>query len=92
MIGRCAVTLWTMFGLLATQIWACYMRGPDQYKGFMAAKFFMGFFGQVMGFFGPLFIVDMFFLHQRGRAFNILGVVSSLNRPLHRSGGGVQQM
>lgn len=38
--------LWCLFGTLITQIWACYMRGPGDYNGFMASKFFIGFFAQ----------------------------------------------
>lgn len=67
-----------MLGLMGTQIWACHMRGPGDYNGYMAAKFFAGFFGHTLGILGPLYVVDMFFLHQRGRAFNIMGVALQL--------------
>ncbi|KAH8651305.1 major facilitator superfamily domain-containing protein [Xylariales sp. PMI_506] len=77
-IGRCAVIFWTMVGVLATQIWACYMRSPNDYNGFMAAKFFMGFFGQTLAILGPLYVVDLFFLHERGRAFNCLGIAMNI--------------
>jgi hypothetical protein len=72
--GRGAVAFWTMLGLLGTQLWACYMRSPSDYKAFMASKFFMGLFGQTLGILCPLYVVDMFFLHQRGRAFNLVGI------------------
>lgn len=54
------------------------MRSPNDYNGFMASKFFMGFFGQTLTILGPLYIVDMFFLHQRGRAFNLLGIAMNV--------------
>ncbi|KAH8201056.1 hypothetical protein TruAng_004752 [Truncatella angustata] len=77
-IGRGAVIFWATAAVLVTQIWACYMRGPSDYNGFMAAKFFMGFFGQSLVILGPLYVVDMFFLHQRGRAFNLLGIAMNI--------------
>jgi MFS family permease len=63
-----------MLGVLGTQIWACYMRGPNDYEAYLAAKFFMGFFGQTLSILSPLYVVDMFFLHQRGRAFTLVGI------------------
>lgn len=54
------------------------MRGPDQYEAFMASKFFMGFFAQAVSIVGPLYLVDLFFLHQRGRAFNALGIAMNI--------------
>lgn len=45
-IGRSAVVLLCLLGTLITQIWACYMRSPNDYNAFMASKFFMGFFAQ----------------------------------------------
>ncbi|KAI1841022.1 hypothetical protein JX266_012803 [Neoarthrinium moseri] len=77
-IGRGAVAFWTMAGILGTQIWACYMRHANDYGAFMASKFFMGFFGISLSIIGPLYVVDMFFLHQRGRAFNLLGIAMNI--------------
>jgi len=37
----------------------------------MISRFFSGFFGTVTGVIGPRVLVDLFFLHQRGRAFTI---------------------
>lgn len=65
-------------GTLITQIWSCYMRAPDQYNAFMASKYFAGFFGNVVSVLGPMYLVELFFLHQRGRAFNVLGVAMNL--------------
>ncbi|KAK7733034.1 hypothetical protein SLS53_008363 [Cytospora paraplurivora] len=67
-----------LLGTLATQIWSCYMRAPDQYDAFMASKFFAGFFGNTVSVLAPLYLVELFFLHQRGRAFNILGIAMNL--------------
>lgn len=77
-IGRSATILWCLVGTLITQVWSCYMRRPDQYNAFIASKFFAGFFGNVVSVLGPLYLVDLFFLHQRGRAFNALGIAMNL--------------
>lgn len=50
------------------------MRSPHDYNAFLAAKFIMGVFGTTTITIGPLYLADMFFLHQRGRAFNALGL------------------
>lgn len=39
------------------------------YNSFIVSRFFSGFFGGVTGVLGPRILVDLFFLHQRGRAF-----------------------
>lgn len=36
------------------------------------SRYFAGFFGMVVSVLGPRYLVDMFFLHQRGRAFTVL--------------------
>ncbi|KUI64804.1 hypothetical protein VM1G_01242 [Cytospora mali] len=77
-IGRSATIFWCLIGTLITQIWSCYMRAPDQYDAFMASKFCAGFFGNAVSVLGPLYLVDLFFLHQRGRAFNFLGIAMNL--------------
>jgi MFS family permease len=41
----------------------------SQFNGFIVSRFFSGFFGGVTGVLGPRILVDLFFLHQRGRAF-----------------------
>lgn len=51
------------------QVWGAMMTHHDQYKAFIASRFLSGFFGGVTGVLGPRILVDLFFLHQRGRAF-----------------------
>jgi MFS family permease len=48
------------------------MTGKDQYGAYIASRYFSGFFGTVVSVLGPKYLTDMFFLHQRGRAFTIL--------------------
>ena len=45
------------------------MTEETQFNGFIVSRFFSGFFGGVTGVLGPRILVDIFFLHQRGRAF-----------------------
>lgn len=45
------------------------MTHEDQFNAFIVSRFFSGFFGGVTGVLGPRILVDVFFLHQRGRAF-----------------------
>jgi MFS family permease len=48
------------------------MTGADQYNPYLVSRYFAGFFGMVVSVLGPRYLVDLFFLHQRGRAFTIL--------------------
>jgi len=48
------------------------MTKPDQYGPYLASRYFSAFFGVTVSVLGPRYLVDMFFLHQRGRAFTIL--------------------
>ncbi|KAI9743888.1 MAG: hypothetical protein M1818_002622 [Claussenomyces sp. TS43310] len=70
-LGRSSVIFWTLIGCLLTQIWAALMTSRDQYNAFIASRFLSGFFGGVTGVLGPRILVDLFFLHQRGRAFTV---------------------
>lgn len=45
------------------------MTHKNQFNSFIVSRFFSGFFGGVTGVLGPRVLVDLFFLHQRGRAF-----------------------
>jgi MFS family permease len=48
------------------------MTGKHQYTSYLVSRYFAGFFGMVVSVLGPRYLVDLFFLHQRGRAFTIL--------------------
>jgi MFS family permease len=48
------------------------MTGQNQYWPYFVSRYFAGFFGMVVSVLGPRYLVDLFFLHQRGRAFTIL--------------------
>ena len=63
-----------MVGLLVTGIWAATMTKSDQYIAFVMARLFGGFFGGIAPALGADTIVDMFFLHQRGKGLTILNL------------------
>jgi hypothetical protein len=70
-IGRSSAVFWSLFGLTFCQIWSGLMTGKNDYTNFLGSRFMSGFFGTVTGVIGPRVLVDLFFLHQRGRAFTI---------------------
>lgn len=63
-----------MVGLLVTGIWSATMVHSNQYAAFVTARLFGGLFGGVAPALGANTIVDMFFLHQRGKAFTALNI------------------
>lgn len=50
------------------------MRSPNDYNTYLSAKLVMGIFAITVIIIGPLYLIDLFFLHQRGRVFNALGL------------------
>lgn len=61
-----------MVGLLVTGIWAATMIKSDQYIAFIMARLFGGFFGGTAPALGADTIIDMFFLHERGKVLTVL--------------------
>jgi MFS family permease len=51
------------------------MTGPDDYIPFTISRLICGFFGGIPAILGSGYIMDMFFLHQRGKAFAIFEVL-----------------
>ena len=56
-------------GLLVTGIWSATMTRSDEYGAFVAARLFGGLFGGTAPALGAGTFVDLFFLHQRRKAF-----------------------
>ncbi|GFP57233.1 efflux pump radE [Trichoderma asperellum] len=69
--GRPSVFFWSLLGLMGSDLWSSYMTEADQFNIFIVSRGFAGFFGTAVGVLGPRMLIDMFFLHQRGRAFTI---------------------
>jgi MFS family permease len=70
-IGRSSAIFWSLLFLLLAQVWASLMVHSTDFKGFIVSRFFGGALGTIAGVLGPRILVDMFFLHQRGRAFTV---------------------
>ena len=47
------------------------MTGPEQYTAFVMSRFFSGVFGAIPSVLGSRYLVDMYFIHQRGRVFSL---------------------
>lgn len=69
--GRPSIFFWSLLGLMGSDLWSSYMTKADQFNIFIVSRGFAGFFGTAVGVLGPRMLIDMFFLHQRGRAFTI---------------------
>lgn len=63
-----------MVGLLATGIWSATMTRSDQYIAFVMARLFGGLFGGTAPALGANTVVDMFYLHQRGKGLTLLNL------------------
>jgi MFS family permease len=75
LVGRSSVIFWSSIGTLACQIWAAKMTGPNDFIPFAISRAFCGAFGVIPAILGTGYIMDMFFLHQRGKAFAIFEVL-----------------
>lgn len=74
-IGRGAVVFWSLVGILIGQIWGAEMTGANDYIPFTISRLFTGFFGGIPAILGSGYIIDMFFLHQRGKAFAVFEIL-----------------
>ncbi|KAI9691707.1 MAG: hypothetical protein M1822_007779 [Bathelium mastoideum] len=68
-IGRSSVIFWSLLGAMACGIWAACQTGTDDYISFTISRLFGGMFGSVPSILGSGMIVDIFYLHERGKAF-----------------------
>lgn len=73
-LGRPAAMFWATVGLLLAQVWSSLLTAASDYAAYMASRGAAGFFGTVVEVLGPRLLVDLFFLHQRGRAFTVFFV------------------
>ena len=68
-IGRTSLIFWSLLGALSCQVWAAKMTYTEDYIPFIISRLLAGMFATVPTIFGPSYAVDIFFLHQRGKAF-----------------------
>ena len=63
---------------MACSIWAATSTHENDFQSFLASRIMAGSFASLSAILGSNFIVDMFYLHQRGRAFAIYGTMPAL--------------
>lgn len=68
-IGRSSCIFWGLLGALGCGIWAARMTGPEDYIPFVISRWLGSTFGSAASTIGAGTVLDMFFLHQRGKAF-----------------------
>ena len=68
-IGRTALIFWSLLGLLSCQIWAAKMTDTKDYIPFLISRLLAGMLSTAPTIFGPSYAIDIFFLHQRCKAF-----------------------
>lgn len=70
-IGRTSTIFWSTFAVLICNVWGAAMTESDQYIPFLLSRFFAGLGSTVPSAVGPRILADLFFIHERGRAFSI---------------------
>ena len=60
--------------MLGCSIWSACMTGEDDYIPFIISRWIGGTFGSVASTIGAGIVLDLFFLHQRGKAFAVYAV------------------
>jgi MFS family permease len=68
-IGRSSCIFWDMLGALAMCIWSATMTGSGDYIPFVISRWLSGTFGSAPSTIGAGTVLDIFFLHQLGKAF-----------------------
>ena len=70
-IGRTSTMLWSTSLVLVCNVWAASMTKLSQYAPYLVSRFFAGFGATVPSALGPRILLDLFFIHERGRAFSV---------------------
>lgn len=68
-IGRSSCIFWGLLGTLGCGMWAARMTDQTDYIPFVISRWLGGTFGSAASTIGAGTVLDMFFLHQRGKAF-----------------------
>lgn len=74
-IGRSAVVFWSLVGIFVGQVWGAEMTGVNDFIPFTISRLFCGIFGGIPAILGSGYIIDMFYLHQRGKAFAVFEIL-----------------
>ena len=68
-LGRGSIIFWGLLLSMACNIWAASMTQVDQYIPFTMSRWLGSTFGAFPTALGGGYIIDLWFLHQRGKAF-----------------------
>ena len=74
LLGRSSLVFWSCVFTTACNIWGPAMTGPHDYISFVMSRLMAGLFGSIPGILASGYILDLYFLHQRGKAFAALEV------------------
>ncbi|KAF7185563.1 Efflux pump radE [Pseudocercospora fuligena] len=69
--GIMSCCFWSTIIVALTSIWSALSTGPNGYSSFLASRFIAGLFSATVQVFTSGVIADLFFVHQRGKAFAI---------------------
>lgn len=73
--GRCACIFWSMVLAITFNVWAALMTAESDYVAFILSRVFGGLVGSCSMTVGAHFIIDIFFLHERGKCFSFYTVM-----------------
>lgn len=77
-IGSTSVIFWSLILTVALNIWSAEANGSGALISFSVSRGLAGLFGQIPLVLAPGFIVNTFFLHQRGKAFAVSSTLFTL--------------
>lgn len=73
--GVMSCCFWSCVFVAVTSIWSAVSTGPSGYGSFLASRFVAGLFCATVQVFTGGVIADLFFVHQRGKAYAIYSAV-----------------
>ena len=73
-LGRTSMVFWSLIGVIVCQVWGGLMTSSDDYIPFVISRWMAGMFASIPTILVPAYIMEIFFLHQRGRALTCLEI------------------
>ena len=73
-VGRSSLVFWSQVVVLGCNIWGPLMAGSNDYIPFVMSRMVAGIFGSIPAVLASGYVMDLYFLHQRGKAFTVLEV------------------
>ncbi|PYH92848.1 MFS general substrate transporter [Aspergillus ellipticus CBS 707.79] len=86
--GACFCLFWSAIGLLLTSVWSALMTSSADYVPFLLSRLVAGLCAGVPLILGSEVVLQMFFLHQRGKSLHILHIPFLLGVALGPTIGG----